>query len=241
MTPLIEIPSARTASLSSARTASLWKTLKFVSDCTALTHEQAQSILPILEEEARARELRQIRYLLVRSGIKRIKGLEDFDWKFNPKLPREKFMAFRNAPWIENTQNLLLIGPSGVGKSHLASALCYDAIQKGVATAFISCFDLVAKLKRARNKHTLIQYYSTVKVFCLDELGYVFPTQEEANDIFQIISKRSEIGSTLVTTNLVPSAWGKIFDAATATAILDRLSLKGTFLTLEGDSYRGRK
>ena len=223
------------------RLTELWRILKFVSDPSALTPEATQTILPILEEEAGARETKHIRYLLQRSGIKRIKRLEDFDWKFNPTLPREKFMAFRNASWIENTQNLLLIGPSGVGKSHLASALCYEAIQSGTATAFIPCFDLVAKLKRARNKHTLIQYYSTVKVFCLDELGYVFPTQEEANDIFQIISRRSELGSTIVTTNLVPSAWGKIFDAATATAILDRLNLKGTFLTLEGDSYRGKK
>src|SRR3989338_7442466 len=223
------------------RLTELWKILKFVSDLSPLTPEAAQTILPILEEEAKARETRQIHYLLGRSGIKRIKRLEDFDWKFNPKLPREKFMAVRNSPWADNTQNLLLIGPSGVGKSHLASALCYEAIHKGIPTDFIPCFDLVAKLKRARNKHTLIQYYSTVKVFCLDELGYVFPTQEEANDIFQIISRRSELGSTIVTTNLVPSAWGKIFDAATATAILDRLNLKGTFLTLEGDSYRGRK
>ena len=223
------------------RLTELWKLLKFVSDPSPLTPEAIQTILPIFEAEAQAREIKQIHYLLGRSGIKRVKRLEDFDWKFNPKLPREKFMAFRNSAWAHNTQNLLLIGPSGVGKSHLASALCYEAIQKGIATAFISCFDLVAKLKLARNKHTLIQYYSTVKVFCLDELGYVFPSQEEANDIFQIISKRSEIGSTLVTTNLVPSAWGKIFDAATATAILDRLNLKGTFLTLEGDSYRGRK
>lgn len=223
------------------RLTELWEILKFVTDPSALTPDQIQTIVPILEDEARARELKQIHYLLGRSGIKRIKRFEDFDWKFNPKLPREKFMAFRNSPWMDNTQNLLLIGPSGVGKSHLAAALCYETIQKGIATAFISCFDLVAKLKRAQNKHTLIQYYSTVKIFCLDELGYVFPSQEEANDIFQIISKRSEIGSTLVTTNLVPSAWGKIFDAATATAILDRLNLKGTFLTLEGDSYRGRK
>ena len=150
-------------------------------------------------------------------------------------------MAFWNSPWVDNTQNLVLIGPSGVGKSHLASALCYQAIQQGIPTAFIPCFDLVAKLKHVRNKHTLIQYYSTIKVFCLDELGYVFPSQEEANDIFQIISKRSELASTIITTNLIPSAWGKVFDAATATAILDRLNLKGTFLTLEGDSYRGRK
>ena len=223
------------------RLTELWKLLKFVSDPPTLAPEETKILAPILEAEVRAREIKQIRYLLQRSGIKRIKRFEDFDWKFNPKLSGEKFMAFRNSPWINNAQNLLLIGPSGVGKSHLASALCYEAIQQGIATAFISCFDLVAKLKGARNKHTLIQYYSTVKVFCLDELGYVFPSQEEANDIFQIISKRSEIAATLVTTNLVPSAWGKIFDAATATAILDRLSLKGTFLTLEGDSYRGRK
>src|SRR3989338_8325050 len=223
------------------RLTELWKILKFVSDLSPLTPEAAQTILPILEEEARARELRQIHYLLGRSGIKRIKRLEDFDWKFNPKLPREKFMAFRNSPWTQNAQNLLLIGPSGVGKSHLASSLCYEAIQKGIPTAFISCFDLVAKLKLARSKHTMIQYYSGVKVLCLDELGYVFPSQEEANDIFQIISKRSEISSTLVTTNLVPSTWGKIFDPATATAILDRLNLKGTFMTLEGRSYRQPK
>lgn len=223
------------------RLTELWKMLKFVSEPPTMPPEELRSILPFLEEEARARETRQIRYLLGRSGIKRIKRLEDFDWTWSPKLPRDKFMAFRNATWIGNTQNLVLIGPSGVGKSHLASALCYEAIQSGATAAFIPCFDLVAKLKRARNKHALIHYYATVRVFCLDELGYVFPTQEEANDIFQILSKRSEIASTILTTNLVPSQWGKIFDAATATAILDRLNLKGTFLTLEGDSYRARR
>lgn len=223
------------------RLTELWKLLHFVSDPNALDTTHAPIILSLLEHEAEARKIKQIRYLLQRSGIKRIKRCEDFDWKFNPKLPREKFMAFLNAPWIERVENLVLIGSSGTGKSHLASALCYQAIQKGASTAFLSCFDLVAKLKRAHNKHTLIQYYSTVRVFCLDELGYVFPSQEEANDIFQIISKRSELGSTIVTTNLVPSLWGKIFDAATATAILDRLNLNGTFLPFEGPSYRGKK
>ncbi|MBI4746537.1 MAG: ATP-binding protein, partial [Deltaproteobacteria bacterium] len=131
-----------------------------------------------------------------------------------------------------------MIGPSGAGKSHLASAICYQAIQKGIPTAFITCFDLVNKFKHSTNKYAMTQYYSNVKLLCLDELGYVFPSQEQANDIFQIISKRSEIASTIVTTNLIPSQWGKIFEAATATAILDRLSLNGRFITCEGRSYR---
>lgn len=219
----------------------LWERLKFVSDCADLNQQQVDTILPILKSEANAREVKRIRYLLQRSGIKRIKLLEEFDWTFNPKLPRQRILAFFKAPWVESPQNLLLIGPSGVGKSHLASALCYQAIQQGIPTAFISCFDLVSKLKKSANKYNLLQYYSTIKVLCLDELGYVFPSQNEANDIFQIISKRSELLPTIVTTNLIPSKWGKIFEASTATAILDRLNLKGTFITCEGRSYRSKQ
>ena len=219
----------------------IWEQLKFVSDCSSLAEEQIKTILPILKEEALAREIKRIKYLLQRSGIKRIKRLEDFDWKFNPQLPRNEIMRFSESPWIAELKNLVLIGPSGVGKSHLASAFCYKAIQKGIPTAFITCFDLVNKLKRSTSKHTMLLYYSTVKLLCLDELGYVFPTQEQANDIFQIISKRSELAPTIVTTNLIPSQWGKIFEASTATAILDRLNLNGSFITCEGRSYRSKK
>jgi len=219
----------------------IWNQLKFVSDCSSLSEEQIKMILPILEEESQIKDVKRIQYLLKRSGIKRIKRFEDFDWKFNPKLSRSKIIGFSDAPWINEVKNLALIGPSGVGKSHLAASLCYRAIQEGIPTAFITCFDLVNKLKRSRNKHTMLQYYSTIKVLCLDELGYVFPSQDEANDIFQIISKRSELVPTIITSNLVPSQWGKIFEASTATAILDRLSLNGSFITCEGKSYRTRK
>lgn len=219
----------------------IWDNLRFVSDCSSLTEEQIKAITPILKDEVSAREVKRIRYLLQRSGIKRIKRLEDFDWKFNPKLPRTEIMDLHQSSWDNEVKNAVLIGPSGAGKSHLASAICYQAIQKGIPTAFITCFDLVNKFKRSTSKYTMTQYYSNVKLLCLDELGYVFPTQEQANDIFQIISKRSEIASTIVTTNLVPSQWGKIFEAATATAILDRLSLNGRFITCEGRSYRSKK
>lgn len=219
----------------------MWEQLEFVSACPSLTEDELKTILPILKEEAATRETKRIRRLLQRSGIKRIKRLEDFDWKFNPKIPRDEITSFSETSWLTEVKNLILIGPSGVGKSHMASALCYKAIQKGIPTAFISCFDLVNKLKRSTNKITMLQYYSTVRLLCIDELGYVFPTQEQANDIFQIISKRSELFSTVVTTNLIPSQWGKIFETSTATAILDRLSLNGGFATCEGRSYRSKK
>jgi len=219
----------------------IWNQLNFLFDYSSLTEEQIKMVLPILKEEVQIRDVKRINYLLKRSGIKRIKRFEDFDWKFNPKLPRNKIIAFSESSWITEVKNIALIGPSGVGKSHLASALCYRAIGQGIPTTFITCFDLVNKLKRSKNKHTMLQYYSSIKVLCLDELGYVFPSQDEANDIFQIISKRSELTPTIVTNNLLPSQWGKIFEASTATAILDRLSLNGCFITCEGKSYRSRK
>ena len=219
----------------------VWQELKFVSDYSALTKEQVEGITPVLNDEAAAREGKRIQYLLRISGIKRIKRLEDFDWKFNPQLPRNEIMALSESQWTKQVNNAVLIGPSGLGKSHLASAICHKAIGKGIPTAFITCFDLVNKLKRATNKNNMIQYYSTIKLLCLDELGYVFPTQEQANDLFQIISKRSELVSTIVTTNLIPSQWGKIFEPSTATAILDRLNQNGMFITCEGRSYRSKK
>jgi DNA replication protein DnaC len=220
----------------------IWKDVRFISDCSSLTEDEIKIISPILKNEISAREVKRIQYLLARSGIKRVKRMDDFDWKFNPKLPRNELMnLYQTSSWDTDAKNAVLIGPTGVGKSHLASATCYHAIQKGVPTAFITCFDLVNKLKRSTSKYSMMQYYCTVKLLCLDELGYVFPTPEQANDIFQIISKRSEIASTIVTTNLIPSQWGKIFEAATATAILDRLNLNGSFIACEGRSYRSKR
>jgi DNA replication protein DnaC len=218
----------------------LYKQLKFVSTPEKINPEHALALINIFEEELRMRNARRIELFLKYSGIKVIKRIEDFDWTFNPKNPKNKFMQFRNSDWITESRNLVLIGPTGIGKTHLADGLCLDAINQGTRVFRISCDELVRKIRTSRNKYSVIRYCSTVKVFCLDELGYVFPSQEEANDIFQIISKRCEMLPTLVTTNLVPSQWGKVFESSTASAILDRLSLKGAFLTMEGKSYRSR-
>ena len=150
-------------------------------------------------------------------------------------------MEFVHTPWLKQPSNLVLIGPAGVGKTHLATALCYEAILQGHQTIFLSLFDLTAKLTKAKNLYSLIDYYAKIPILCLDELGYVVPTKEQADWIFQIFSKRTEVTTTLVTTNLVPSNWGKIFDTVTASAILDRLSMNGKFITFEGRSYRSKK
>ena len=219
----------------------LWKTFRFLSDPETIPEDKKTFLHDFLVEEYKKRELRRIEYLLKMSGIKRVKLLNDFDWKFNPKLPRDKIMAFMQTDWLKTPANLVIIGPAGVGKTHVATALCHDAVMKGRQTVFVSLFDLTAKLAKAKSVYSLIDYYARVPVLCLDELGYVIPSKEQADAIFQIVSKRTEMGTTIVTTNLVPSDWGKIFDTATASAILDRLSLNGRFITFEGKSYRSKK
>ena len=128
----------------------------------------------------------------------------------------------------------MLIGPSGIGKSHIASALCYDAVTKGKQTVFLTLFDLTAKLAKARSVYNLIDDYAKTPVLCLDEIGDVMPTREQADYLFQIVSKRAETGTTIATTNLVPSQWGKVFDSVTASAILDRLRINGNVPCLRG-------
>jgi len=219
----------------------LWKHFRFLTDQETIPADQKTFLHHFLLEEYKKREIRRIEYLMKMSGMKRVKLLTDFDWKFNPKIPRDKIMEFMQTDWLKVPANLVIIGPAGVGKSHVAAALCHDAVMRGKQTVFTSLFDLTAKLSKAKNIYSLIDYYARMPILCLDELGYVIPSKEQADAIFQIVSKRSETGTSIITTNLVPSDWGKIFDTATASAILDRLSLNGRFITFEGRSYRSKK
>ncbi len=219
----------------------IYKALKFVSNATVLTKVQSETIAPILETEINMREERHIRHLLHRSGLKPIKKIEDFSWDFNMKIDRDGITRMIETSWHNDVRNFTLIGPSGVGKTHLAKSACYKAILNGIPATFITCHDLIMKLKESRNRSAALNYYATVKLLCIDEIGYIFPEAKDANELFQIISKRSELTSTIITTNIIPSQWGKIFEAATATAILDRLSYNGIFITCEGKSYRSKK
>lgn len=219
----------------------LCKRLKILTDPETLPETERAFLHRFLEEEAKKKEQKRIEYLMKMSGIKRIKVMSDFDWTFNPKIPRDKLLELMNTDWLKKPCNLVLIGPAGVGKTHMATALCHDALMKGQHTVFLTLFDLTAKLSKSKSLYGLIDYYAKAQILCIDELGYVIPTKEQADCLFQIISRRVEIGTTIITTNLVPSDWGKVFDTATASAILDRLSMSGRFITFEGRSYRSKK
>ena len=197
-----------------------------------------ETISKFLNTEREYRKQYKIKRLLRISGIKQVKSFDQFDWRFNPKIPKEDVLNFKNSSWIENAFNLVLIGDSGLGKSHLAASLCYESILNGYTTIFISAFDLTSKIKKALNPSSKIDYYSKIRVLCLDELGYTYHKKEDTDILFQIISKRTEVLPTIVTTNLAPKDWGTIFTGAAASAILDRLSFNGKFITFEGRSYR---
>jgi DNA replication protein DnaC len=219
----------------------LWKEFRLLQSVEEFSEAERTFLERFLREEHQSRERRRIEYLLKMSGIRRPKLFEDFDWTFNPKIPRDKLMEYIQTEFLRKPSNLVLVGAAGVGKTHLATALCHQAVLQGHLTVFITLFDFTAKLARAKSPYSLIDYYAKAPVLCLDELGYVVPTKEQADALFQIISKRTEVRTTIVTTNLIPSQWGKIFDSVTASAILDRLSQNGRFIICEGRSYRSKK
>lgn len=217
---------------------SLFKELDFKTPISELPHDIHPTLMNFLQKEKEFRRQHKIQRLLRTSGIKHVKTFAQFDWQFNPKLTKDDILAFSGSAWIEHPANLVLIGDTGLGKSHIATALCYEAILQGYSTLFISAFDLTTKIKRALTPSSKIEYYAKMRVLCIDELGYTYHKKEDTDILFQIISKRTEFLPTIVTTNLAPKEWGSIFSGPAASAILDRLSFNGKFITFEGRSYR---
>lgn len=222
----------------------LLRELKCRVSADEIPAEQAAAVCAFLKREKSARSIYRLGQLLNRCGLQKnqLRTFDQYDWDFNPQTPRKEIMAFRASRWVETAANLTLIGDVGLGKSHLAKALCYDAIQQGYPAYFTTAFDLIFKIKRSPSGAYKIDFYGkALKVLCIDELGYTVYQKEDTDILFQIISKRSEMLPTIVTTNLVPSKWGTIFSGPAASAILDRLSFNGKFLPWDGKSYRDPK
>ena len=170
------------------------------------------------------------------------KTLEDFDFNFNESIDKDYIMDLATMRFMEDSKNILFVGNPGVGKTHLAVALGIKATQSRYSVYFTTCHQLITKLNKAHKENRLdkqLQHFSQYKLLIIDEIGYLPIDQQGVNLFFQLISKRYENKSTIITTNMPFSSWGKIFnDNIIANAILDRLLHHAYVVKIVGESYR---
>jgi DNA replication protein DnaC len=170
------------------------------------------------------------------------KTLESFDFKFQPSIDVKLVRELSTCRFIANGENLLLLGPPGVGKTHLSVALGLKACAQGYRTLFVPASGLIATLTRAQSENRLeerLKLLSQPRLLIIDEIGYLPIDRLGANLFFQLVSRRYERGSILITSNQSLSSWGEVFgDPIIATAILDRLLHHSTTVNIKGESYR---
>lgn len=176
------------------------------------------------------------------AGFPFVKKVEDFNFDFQPSVNKAEIKDLCTLRFIENKENILFYGTPGVGKTHLATAIGVEAASKRYLTYFISCHDLIQNLRKAYDENRLearLKHYNKYKLLIIDEIGYLPIDKLGANLFFQLITKRYEHNSTIITTNQPFSKWGDVFsDVTLANAILDRLLHHSHIIKIVGPSYR---
>lgn len=200
------------------------------------------ALLKLTEKELAFRSERASKIQIKVSAFPFEKTLSDFDFDFQPTINKTMILDLEGLRFIENKENILFFGASGVGKTHLAVSLGIAAAKKRHITYFISCHDLILQLNKAHSENRLeakLKHYSKYKVLIIDEIGFLPIDKQGANLLFQLINKRYEKKSTIITTNQPFSRWGEVFsDVTLANAILDRLIHHSTIVKITGPSYR---
>lgn len=190
-------------------------------------------------EEARRRRTDCI---IAQAHLPSRKTFGEFDFGFQPELNKKEVMDLETLRFMEAKENVLFVGLPGVGKTHLAIATGVAAAESGKTVYFISCHELLSNLKKAKAENRLehrLRHYSSYSLLIIDEVGYLPVDSEAADLMFELIARRYEKKSTIVTTNKALGKWGEMFgDAMVANAMLDRLLHHCRLFTITGPSFR---
>jgi DNA replication protein DnaC len=215
----------------------------------AILQEAASRELPyaefleqVLGEEVAAKTSKNIAMRTAMARFPFVKPLETFDFTYQPSIDSKQVQQLASCHYIEHGDNVIVLGPPGVGKTHLAVSLGLKAIEHGYRVLFSTAAHLIAVLTKAHAEGRLderLKFYTTPRLLIVDEIGYLPIDRVGANLFFQLISRRYERGPMILTSNQSFGAWGEVFgDRIIATAILDRLLHHAVTLNIRGNSYR---
>lgn len=236
------------------RIAQMCEQLKFArlaSDWPALAQDAARDeasfadfLETVLASEQRARDERRVNTLMKLATMPVIKTLEQFDWSHAGGAPKAQILELAHLAFVQRAENVVLLGPSGVGKTHIALSLAHRAVTAGHKVRFISAADLMLQLAAAKAQGRLKEYFNRAvlgpKLLVVDEIGYLPFGREEANLFFNVVAKRYERGSMVLTSNLPFTQWASAFadDQTLTAAMLDRLLHHAHIVQIAGESYR---
>lgn len=198
----------------------------------------------LLTAEINARGERTRQTLLKMATLPAVKTLEQYDFGFASGAPRAQLQELATLAFIERAENVVMLGPSGVGKSHLATGLAYRATMASIKTRFITAADLMLQLSAAHRQGRLKEYFNRAvlgpRLLVIAEIGYLPFGREEANLFFNVVAKRYERGSMILTSNLPFTQWATTFadDQTLTAAMLDRLLHHAHIVQISGESYR---
>lgn len=199
----------------------------------------------LIDRELAWRHEKKVGRLIRQAKFPVIKTIDSFDWNHPTAIPKALILNAFKFDFVERKEHLIFLGPGGVGKTHLAIAIGYAACQKEISVLFTTVADMINDLVAAQADHSLkraLLKYVRPRLLCLDELGYLPLDETGRNLFFQVISKRAETGSIILTTNKPFKNWNEVFqDTAVASAIAERLVEHGELIKIEGASYRVKK